>query len=56
MNNRTAKRFDIIIKLRGDNVYDLYFNDIWVCSCGNYDKALDVAKELIGMDLMKDPN
>ena len=52
MNNSTVKRFDITIKLRGDNVYDLYFNDKWVASCGHYENILDEAKKLIKNDLI----
>lgn len=47
MNNETIKRFDITIKLRGDNVYDLYFNDEWVSSRGHYESILDEAKKVI---------
>ena len=47
MNNETIKRFDITIKLRGDNVYDLYFNDEWVSSRGHYENILDEAKRVI---------
>ena len=51
MNNSTIKRFDITIKLRGDNVYDLYFNDHWVASRGHYKNILDEAEKLIERDL-----
>ena len=54
MNNATIKRFDITIKLRGDNVYDLYFNDGWVASRGHYENILDEAKKLIEADLLSD--
>ena len=47
MNNSTIKRFDLTIKLRGDNVYDLYFNDEWVASRGSYENIIDEAKKLI---------
>ena len=53
MNNKTVKRFDITIKLRGDNVYDLYFNDVWAASRGHYEGILDEAKKLIESDLIK---
>ena len=52
MNNSTIKRFDITIKLRGDNVYDLYFNDEWVAYRGHYENILDEAKKLIEADLI----
>ena len=48
MNNSTIKRFDITIKLRGDNVYDLYFNDEWVASRGSYENILNEAKKRLG--------
>ena len=32
MSNETVKRFDITLKLRGDNVYDLYIDGKWVAS------------------------
>ena len=52
MNNQTIKRFDITIKLRGDNIYDLYFNDEWVASRGSYENILDEAKKIIERDLI----
>ena len=52
MNNSTIKRFDLTIKLRGDNIYDLYFNDSWVASRGSYKNILDEAKKLIEADLI----
>lgn len=45
MNNKTMKRFDITIKLRGDNVYDLYIDGEWVASRGSHDGILDEAKK-----------
>ena len=47
MNNETVKRFDLTIKLRGDNVYDLYFNGKWVASRGGHDGILDEARTVI---------
>lgn len=52
MNNSTIKRFDLTIKLRGDNVYDLYFNDEWVVSRGSYENIINEAKKLIENDLI----
>ena len=52
MNNKTIKKFDITIKLRGDNVYDLYFNDELIASRGHYENILDEAKKLIEKDLL----
>jgi len=54
MNNETIKRFDITIKLRGDNVYDLYFNDEWVASRGCYENILDEARNIIKSSLISD--
>jgi hypothetical protein len=39
MNNKTIHEFTI--KLRGDNVYDLYVDDQWVASRGHYENILD---------------
>lgn len=36
MNNLTVKEFNIKIKLRGDNVYDLYINTEHIASRGSY--------------------
>ena len=47
MNNETMKRFDITIKLRGDNVYDLYMNGKWVASRGSHEGILDEARDAI---------
>ena len=47
MNNDTIKRFDVTIKLRGDNVYDLYFNNEWVASRGSCDSILEEARNVI---------
>jgi len=55
-NNETVKKFDIRIKLRGDNVYDLYLNDDWKASRGSYLNILDEAKALIEADLLADDN
>ena len=52
MNNSTIKRFDITIKLRGDHVYDLYFNGQWAASSGGYENILVEAKRLIERDLL----
>ena len=52
MSNETVKKFDITIKLRGDNVYDLYINSEWVASRGNCDALLDDAKSTIKKELL----
>lgn len=54
MNNSTIKRFDITIKLRGDNVYDLYMNNKWVASRGHVDNILDEARNAIRNELLKE--
>lgn len=41
MNNETIKKVDLTIKLRGDNVYDLYLNGEWISSRGSYLNILD---------------
>lgn len=53
MNNETIKRFDLTIKLRGDNVYDLYVNNQWVASRGSYENILDEAREAIKKSLIE---
>lgn len=52
MSNETIKRFDITIKLRGDNVYDLYINSKHTSSRGNCDALLDDAKVAIKKELL----
>ena len=39
MNNKTIHEFTI--KLRGDNVYDLYVDDQWIASRGHYENILE---------------
>ena len=51
MNNETIKRFDITIKLRGDNVYDLYLNGQWVASRGSAEKIIDEVRSIVGESL-----
>ena len=45
-------KFEMTIKLRGDNVYDLYMNGQWVASRGHYENILNEAKKLIEKDLI----
>ena len=45
MNNKTIHEFTI--KLRGDNVYDLYVNDKWVASRGHYENILEEIRDAI---------
>ena len=54
MNNETMKRFDITIKLRGDNVYDLYLDGAWVSSRGSCESILDDARDVIKKSLLND--
>lgn len=42
MNNETIKKAEITIKLRGDNVYDLYVDGKWSASCGGCNSILNV--------------
>lgn len=39
MNNETVHEY--IIKLRGDNVYDLYIDKMWIASRGYYENIID---------------
>lgn len=49
MNNKTVHEF--IIKLRGDNVYDLYVDDQWIASRGHYENILEeIRKEIKRID------
>lgn len=52
MNNETIMNFDIKIKLRGDNVYDLYFNGEHLTSLGSYEAILDEVKKAIRYELL----
>ena len=52
MNNETIKKFDITIKLRGDNVYDLYIDNSWISSRGSCDGILDDARSAIKSSLI----
>lgn len=55
MNNKTIHEFTI--KLRGDNVYDLYVDDQWVASRGHYENILDeVRKEIKRIDCEQNVN
>ena len=47
MNNKTVKKLNIMIKLRGDKVYDLYVDGEWISSRGNYDKILEDIGEFV---------
>ena len=45
MNNTTVERIEI--KMRGDNVYDIYIDKKFIDSAGCYLKALDMVQEYI---------
>lgn len=53
MNNRTVEKFEFVVKLREDRVWDLYLDGIWVGSCGNVDSVLKAEKSLIEEALSK---
>ena len=45
MNNATVERIEI--KLRGENVYDVYVNKIHIGYAGNYIVALSMVRDYI---------
>ena len=49
MNNTTVERIEI--KMRGDNVYDIYVNKKFIDSAGCYLKALAIVKDFIEYEL-----
>ena len=53
MNNKTVEKFEFVVKLREDRVWDLYLDGIWVGSCGNVDSVLKAEKSLIEEALSK---
>ena len=52
MSNETMKRFDITIKLRGDNVYDLYMNGEHITYSGSFEKILDEVKKAMRYEFL----
>ena len=52
MSNETIKRFDITIKLRGDNVYDLYLNEEYITHSGSFERILDEAKKVMRYEFL----
>ncbi len=48
MNNKTDRK--VVIKRRGDGVYDIYLDDVWVDSKGSATSAGRRAEELLGED------
>ena len=53
MNNKTVEKFEFVVKLREDRVWDLYLDGIWFGSCGNVDSVLKAEKSLIEEVLSK---
>ena len=49
MNNET--KFEWKIKLRYDNVYDLYVNGRWVLSRGSHENILEELKKIMDAEL-----
>ena len=49
MNNTTVERIEI--KMRGDNVYDIYVNKKFIDGAGCYLKALAIVKDFIEYEL-----
>ena len=49
MNNTTVERIEI--KMRGDNVYDIYVNKNHIGEAGCYLKALDMVKNYIEKEM-----
>lgn len=49
MNNKTIERIEI--KMRGDNVYDVYVNKKFIGNSGCYLKALEMVKEYIEYEM-----
>ena len=47
MNNSTVKKVNFTIKLRGDNVYDLYLDGNWIASYGSCDSTLKDVSSLV---------
>ena len=54
MNNETIKKFDFAIKLRGDNIYDLYLDGNWLAARGSCDTILEEARDIMKESLIKD--
>lgn len=47
MNNETIKKVNLMIKLRGDNVYDLYIDNKWIASRGSGNTILNEANTML---------
>jgi hypothetical protein len=45
MNNKTIH--EVTIKLRGDNVYDLYADGKWIASRGCYENIADEVRDVL---------
>ena len=44
-NNETVEK--VLIKRRGDGIYDIYLNDKWVASRGHYENVLEEIRAII---------
>ena len=53
VSNETIKKFDITIKLRGDNVYDLYIDGNWMASRGSCETILDEVRNAVKKSLLE---
>lgn len=54
MSNETVKKFEITVKLREDNIYDLYIDGIHIASRGSYEGALEEAGLFIKQSFLKE--
>ncbi len=45
MSNKTIEK--ILIKHKECGIYELYFNNTWICSKGCYESILDEVRNLI---------
>lgn len=53
MNNTTVKEFNLKIKLRGDNVYDLYVDGNHVASRGSYLSIVEEVNKVMETELIQ---
>ena len=54
MNNETIRKFDITIKLRADNVYDLYIGGEWIASKGSCENILEEVKKVVKKSILEE--
>ena len=45
MSNKTIEK--ITIKRKECGIYEIYYNDAWICSKGHYENVLDEVRNLI---------